>query len=136
MSNQIISIYDNTTNLYYDFDQQNKKIYKIKTNNFFLTVTALLVIVVIILIIFDYIKDALRYLSGIKNISGGDIGVGSMKFLGYTKGNITRGIAIVGTSIVTVVSSFLSLKREEITYEQVPDYIKLQFAQKSGNPVV
>jgi hypothetical protein len=136
MSDQLISIYDNTTKLYYDFDEQNKKIYKIKTNNFFLTMTVLLIMVVIILIIYDYIKDTLRYFSGIKNISSGDIGVGSVKFLGYTKGNITRGIAIFITSIITIISSILSAKREEITYDQVPDYIKLKFEQKSEKNAV
>lgn len=105
----------------YVFDSKEEKIYVTKYAKYsqwlFNGSMALLVIVVI----YDMFKDTARTLSGYRDIFSGKSGSGAAKVMGYTRGNIMRGVVMGGLVVVAfLLNRYLESNKKQITERSIP----------------
>jgi hypothetical protein len=82
------------------------------------------------LFMYDYVKDAMRVISGYGNILNGNSIQGGLKVMGYTEGNIKRGVGLVVLFILMIGSGYFSRRLRLLTQSEIPDDIKIKMKIK------
>lgn len=105
----------------YEFDTNKNIVYIVEERIYLIYLTIFSIFLLFCVIIYDYIKDFFRVLSGYKDIFTSDNSIqGVVKLTGYTKGNIIRYIIMLLLVIISIVSFYFSNKYTIIALKDVP----------------
>jgi hypothetical protein len=107
-----------------------KQVYIVETRKSMLYATVFFLLCFIGLFMYDYVKDAMRVISGYGNILNGNSIQGGLKVMGYTEGNIKRGVGLVVLFILMIGSGYFSRRLRLLTQSEIPDDIKIKMKIK------
>jgi hypothetical protein len=102
-------------NVEYEINLINGKIYEHQTNLYVLGFMIICIVSLIIFVLYDWLKDIMRWFSGVKDIYNNNNG-GVLKILGWTKGNLTRTILIFVLAGLITLSGFFLKSTKELNY--------------------
>lgn len=77
-----------------------------------------------ILFIYDVVKDGMRVMSGYNNILRGNGVKGGTMVMGYTTGNLQRGIGLAVLILLIVGLGFFSTYSRLLNDDEIPDDIR------------
>lgn len=100
------------------------KICKVETVKSLETAAVVVLILFAVMFVYDYIKDIGRNVSNTKDLFNNQ---GSLtKFLGFTKGNMTRMLIKTGLLITAIILYYLSNSMAKLTEcDTVPAYLEV-----------
>lgn len=105
------------------YEKIDDQYYIVTRRKWLLYTTGTLVTILLILVIYDYIKDLMRKVSGYRDVMRGDGMLGMSKVYGFTRSNFVRGIILLLlTALIAVSVRFLEVKRP-VEVEDVPEDI-------------
>lgn len=115
----------------YEFNSKENKVYIIQTNKFYGNLFTGLAFAFLLAIAYDWIKDVMRNLSGIRDLYRGETESGFTKYIGFTKGNITRFAVVFGLGIALYLVYPKVSSRKQIDIKDVPQDVLSKYSNKN-----
>jgi len=116
----------------YEINFINRKLYEHKTNLYTLGFMIICIVCLIIFVLYDWIKDTIRWFSGVKDIYNNNTN-GILKIFGWTKGNFMRSIIIFILIALIIISGLFLKSTKQLKY--IPDILNTEWDKFRQNTV-